>query len=76
MAGELLYPPDEGEGHEANDADRYDHVDKGDHRDIAEVCGWEPYYDGGAVNCRSIIDLSINDGVIRDGVVEHCEVPG
>ena len=61
---------------EADNGDRYDHVDEGDHRDIAEVCGWEPYYDGRAVNCRSIIDLSINDGVIWDGAVEHREVRG
>ena len=76
MTVEFSYPPDERDGAEADNAERHDHVDEGDHRDTADVGGREPHYDGRAVNCGSIIDLPVNGGVNRDGAVENGEVRG
>jgi len=73
---EFSYPLDEREGVEANNADRYDHVDEGDHRDTADVCGREPHYDRRAINRGSIVDLPVNGGVDWDGAVENSEIRG
>jgi hypothetical protein len=76
VTSEVSYPLDERDDVEADNADGCDHIDEGDHRDTADVCGREPHYDSRAVNRRSIVDLPVNGGVIWDGAVEDSEIRG